>query len=386
MNNEHDIDLPADADDLSKHAPVLFSLKGKEDGFVVPANYFADFTERIAYMTAIPQESGLVVPENYFEELPGIIEAKTVIPTESGLTEPQNYFDELTEIIEAKSILPAEPGLKAPENYFEELQSKIESHILLENVLPKNESEIPAGYFDQMEKELHVHIALDNVKQDEGFVVPEDYFNDLSDRILTGIADIDFTRSDNTSSLEDPNVPEGYFEAFPEKVIAHIESENKTTSGGRVIVFAEWKTYWRPVSVAASVALLIALSWIFLNNRDNGKGILQVANYTPVTPARVPEIVPPFADTIAERRNMTREIASEPLKKRERIKPNTASEVIMNDEEIIAQSDLMDETMVMDFVAESEVLEASDDVLNEEMMEYLMNDNTGLEVFDPGNK
>ena len=36
MNEEFEHIIPDDADDLSKDAPALFAMKGKDDGFVVP--------------------------------------------------------------------------------------------------------------------------------------------------------------------------------------------------------------------------------------------------------------------------------------------------------------------------------------------------------------
>lgn len=383
------MNLPQDADDLSKHAPALFELKGKQEGFVVPQNYFAELTDRVVSMTVIPKDGGLVVPENYFEELPEYISAVVNLPSESGLTEPTDYFEELPGLIEAKTSLPSHDGLVVPENYFEDLSSQLESQISLENVLPKTEAEIPADYFIRMESELHVHIALDNVKQDEGFVVPDNYFENLTQRILaeTDVVALEGTRSDNDSALEDPNVPAGYFDELPGKVIARLEDEGEITEErGRVIVFAEWtKKYWRPASVAASAALLIGLSWFFLSNSENNSGSVIAFNPTGIVPDRIIHSVAPVENTI--RREATPEgIANAIPNKSEEIKLNPIPAVIMNEDEIIAQSDLMDESMVMDFVAESEAVEPTEEVMDESMMEYLMNDNAGLDVFDPGDK
>lgn len=380
MSDELDINLPQDADDLSKHAPTLFSLKNAEEVFVVPALYFEELSEQVISKTAIPLEGGLVVPENYFEESADLIFAKVNFPSEDGLTAPAEYFEELPGLIEAKTILPAESGLTDPEKYFEEFGSKLDSQIALEHVLPKSEGEVPEGYFDQMENELHVHIALDNVKQDDGFLVPDGYFEHLPERLVA----LDSARSDKDASTDDPNVPEKYFEELPEKVIARIESEEKSERG-KVIVFAEWKRYIRPTALAASVALMIGLTWYFVVNRDNGQQDL-VAKFEKVTPEHYSpsiDVAPDAIDTTIEGREVPVLVADNLPNDPNDFKPKQVNEVIMNEAEIIAQSDLMEESLVMDFVAESEMIQPSEEVLDTEMMEYLMNDDAGLNVLDP---
>lgn len=404
MNEEQTYNLPPDADDLSKHAPALFALQGKGEGFVVPENFFEEFTERAVSMTTLPSfdsaQDDNSVPENYFDELPSIVEAKTILPSSVGLIVPENYFEELPSIIEANAQLsdfdaPSENPV--PEHYFNEFAENLEARIVLENVLPpavQNDNAVSSGYFDEMESELHVHIALDNLKQEEGFVLPENYFSDLTERVLAETADVrpsgvEVVTGDITSEA-DPNVPDGYFEELPDRVLARVATEeNKKPKRGRVVVFAEWtKQYWKPVSVAASVALLIATGWYFINEQENGNGSLKNNSYavvTPDAPSVAPQVAPPPADTVARHETPTMVASSTPKKPKD-VKPNVIQEVKMNDEEIIAQSDVMDETMVMDFVAESNVITPTEDVLDPAMMEYLMNDNAGLDVFSPTDK
>jgi hypothetical protein len=328
-------------------------------------------------MTAIPKEGGLVVPGNYFEELPPLIEAKIFIPTEDGLTVPENYFEELPSVLEAKTIIPSEDGLHLPGNYFEEFSAQLESRMSLEDVLPKEKEDVPPSYFGEMESELHVHIALDNIRQDEGFVVPEKYFANLTERVLA-------ETSLSGEVINNDEVPAGYFDTLHDKVAARIDSENQPERG-RVIVFAAFmKKYGRPVAIAASAALLISLGWIFLNNGNENPNPNFVAKMDSV-PLRTIHALPEVGDTLYMKQT-PQGIAVQNPEKPERIKPNTNPEVIMNEEEIIAQSDLMDESMVMDFVMENEAIKPSEEVLDQSMMEYLMNDNTGLDVFGPGDK
>lgn len=373
MNDDLDINLPADADDLSKHAPALFALKGTETGFVVPALYFEELSELVIAKTSIPEDGGLTVPENYFEELTSIVQAKTFLSTFDGA-----FIDRSREAQSDKVIAD---GLTVPENYFEEFGANLESQIALESLLPKAEAEVPEGYFSEMENELHVHIALDNVKQDEGFVVPEGYFENLSSRVLAETV----LDKDNINNDE---VPAGYFDALPEKVMSRIEGDKKE-EGGRVIVFAQWKKYTAITAVAAAVALVVVFTWTFIGTSENGNGGLQLAsnskglvpdNYVRVTPQpnvdTTPAVISVVPDPIV--------IVKNP-KNPERIKPQQKNEVIMNNEDIIAQSDMMDESMVMDFVAESDMVQPTDEVLDADMMDYLMKDNATLDVFDPGN-
>lgn len=351
-NNEHN--LPLDADDLSRHASALFRLKGTETGFVVPENYFEESAERMVAVSMLQsdEQSGFVVPEPYFDELPSLIEAKTA--------------------------LPAETGLAAPDNYFEGLNDRLEAQLTLESSLPKTQDDVPQGYFDQMESELHVHIALDNIHQEEGLEVPQGYFGDLTQRILNNT-------SLSADVVNDDQVPEGYFDALPEKVIARINFD-QPQERGRVRVLSWTREHVRIISVAASVALLIVFGWIFVNHAPEGSGALRVAdNYKTLTPERVPDVAPVSPESPTNN-SETAVVAVGIPKKREEIKPKQVQPVLMNEDELSAQLGQMDESLVIEFVTESEVLEPTEEVLNAEMMEYLMNDNTGLEVFDPGDK
>lgn len=358
MNEELEHNIPSDADDLSKYAPTLFAMKSKDDGFVAPANYFEELTDLVMAKTVIPSDGGLTIDENYFDELPEIIVAKTSIPTESGLDEPKNYF--------------------------EELGTQLESRIALEGALPKNSQDVPEGYFDAMESELLVHIALDNIKQEEGFVVPEGYFENLTARtISTAIVAFDSAQLDN---MPDPNIPAGYFDSLYENIVDRLESEGAITpQRGRIVVFAAYvKQYARPIAIAASAALLIGLGWFAATSGEDSPKQNTVAQVDSVAP-RMKNAMPIVGDSL-RKEEIPVGIANESPKNNERIKPIAIPEVIMNNDEIIAQSDLLDEAMVMDFVAENEVVNANEEVLDQSMMDYLMNDDSNLDVFDPGKK
>lgn len=359
-NEEHDINLPPDADRDrdrdSKHAPALFALKGTEEGFVVPALYFEELSELVLAKTAIPEEGGLVVPENYFEESAELIVVKTIFPTEDGFIVPENYFEDFSSMIEAKTVIPSEDGLVVPENYFEEFGANLESHIV-----------------------------LDNVKQDDGLVVPFNYFENLTNRVLA-------ETSLDKDEVNNDEVPIGYFDALHDTIVDRLRNEgtiDEKEERGRVIVLSQWKKYVTITAVAASVALLIALTWTFIGNENNGDGSLIVAsnnkglvpeNYVKETPEVIIDTVSSINVVVPE--GIAHQLPNNPND----FKPTPENEVIMNDDEIIAQSDVMDENMVMDFMFESEFIQPTEEVLDADMMEYLMNDNTSLDAFDPGNK
>lgn len=378
----NDMNLPADSDDLSKHAPALFALKGTEEGFVVPALYFEELSELVIAKTAIPEDGGLVVPENYFEESAELIFVMTGLPTEDGLVVPDNYFEGLSSIIEAKTAIPSETGLVVPENYFEELSSIIEA----KTAIPSEDGlVVPENYFEEFGANLESHIVLDNVKQDEGYVLPSGYFENLTDRVLA-------ETSLDKDEVNNDEVPAGYFDTLHDTIVSRLENEGtieKKEERGRVIVLAQWKKYVAITAVAASVALLIALTWTFIGNNDNGGGKLMAKNNDNglVPENYVKEVPENIIDTVSSIITVAPEGIARVLPNNPNvIKPEQVNPVIMNDDEIIAQSDVMDENMVMDFMVESEFIQPTEEVLDADMMEYLMNDNTSLDVFDPGNK
>lgn len=388
MDDLTDINLPPDADDLSRHAPALFALKGTETGLVVPELYFEELSELVIAKTSVPEDGGLVVPENYFEESAELIVAIAALPGEDGLIVPENYFGELPSLIEAKAAIPTESGFVVPENYFGSLSENLESQISLESALPKAEGEIPAGYFEQMQQELQAHIALDNVKQDEGFVVPEKYFEKVTDRVLSETSHIGLDATQFDTNAHDDQVPAGYFDTLHEKVVSRIEEENASAEKeerGRIITLVSWKKY--SLAAAASVALILGLVWLLNGTNDNGNGSLQFASATNnLVPDNYVRYQPVIDSTPVIENIAPEGIAAKTAKKPEGVKPKSNNTVIMSDDEIIAQSDLMDESLVMEFVSENGEVEATDEVLDPAMMEYLMNDNTSLDVFGPAEK
>lgn len=350
MSDERNDMIPDNADDLSIHAPALHVLKGKANGFVVP--------------------------ENYFEELPDQIVSRVMLPGSGEFPISESYFAESEEQINAGAVIPTDNSFTVPEGYFENFGSALEARLNLEAHLPKSESEVPEGYFGELERELKAHISLDNLKQDEGFVVPEKYFGSLTDRILSQTSLTD-------EALHADEVPAGYFDSLADRVMEKVESEIKTeTKQVRVIVFTEYiQRYGKITAVAASVALLIVSVWFFTRNNEVApvNNFASNENRIEDDTVRVNAFQP--QERIAKR--------AEPqvqniVKNDDGFKPSTAENIKLSKEAIMAETDLMDEALVAEFIYEDAV--AEQDSENDEMIQYILDDQNTLDVIDPGNK
>jgi hypothetical protein len=350
MSEERHDMIPDNADDLSIHAPALHEMKGKANGFVVPENYFEELPEQIVVRVGLPEGGEFPVSESYFIESEEEINAGTAIPTE-------NAFN-------------------IPERYFEEFEANLEARLQLENHLPKTESGIPEGYFGELERELKSHISLDNLKQDEGFVIPEKYFGNLTDRILsqTSLSD---------EELHGDEVPAGYFDSLADRVIAKVDPETKPeTKVVRVIVFAEYiQRYGKITAIAASVALLLVSVWFF--NRDNE---LDPVNNFAVNENRIEDdtvqvnAFQPQERIVKQAEPQMQKIA----KNNDGIKPSAPENIKLSKEAILAETDMMDEALVAEFINADAGSESSTE--DDDMMQYLLDDNNSLDVIDPGNR
>jgi hypothetical protein len=350
MSEERHDMIPDNADDLSIHAPTLHAMKGKVNGFVVSENYFNELPEKIISRVALPDAGEFPVSESYFAESEQQINAGTVIPTENGFN--------------------------VPESYFENFEANLEARLQLENHLPKTESEIPEGYFGELERELKAHISLDNLKQDEGFVIPEKYFGNLTDRILsqTSLSD---------EELHGDEVPAGYFDSLADRVIAKVEPETKSeTKQVRVIVFAEYiQRYGKITAVAASVALLIVSIWFITNNNDVTPMNDFASNETRVEEDTVTVHAFQPQQRIAKRAEQQLQNIA---KNSDRVKPLQTENIKLSKEAILAESDMMDEALVAEFITEDGISEENSG--DEEMMQYLLDDGSSLDIIDPGNR
>jgi hypothetical protein len=331
--NEHN--LPADFDDLSKHAPLLDKLRAKGDGFSVPENYFSDATELsvVSCQLSVVNEKG------------------------EGFVVPENYFNELAErIISIVNLSIADNRQLKTENLFE----------------------VPENYFNEIDALLNTKLALDNLKQDEGFNIPENYFEKLSEKIISHVA------VNELSHETDAEIPAGYFDTLADRIVARIaEEENlpaeKIVERGRIIVFAEiLKRYSRPLSIAASITLLISVSiWFF--NRGNNPQTDHLAKYVPVKQKFIPFIpILPDSDFVAapENKNIAVVEHSQHNSKR-RINPEHNSNVKVQMADVLTQVEQMDENLMADYIHEntavSNVLQEKPS--HEAVSDYILNSN-----------
>lgn len=352
--NELNDNLPADFDDLSKHAPLLDALRAKEAGFVVPENYFAENAEAVNVKTVLPSQDGFAVPENYFETLAerilAVVQLKNAHDPSSGFVIPENYFEELTERIAALTQLP--------------------------NVTSGESFAVPENYFDALNDSLQTKLALDNVKQDAGFDVPENYFEKLSGKILSRVATEELQKNDD--------VPAGYFDSLADRISQRIAAEEQNDSSaterGRVIVFAEVvKRFARPAAIAASAALLIAVSLWFLNRDTTPEK--QLAKTDTMHPQQSAPVVPqpqqpaiaqqPVKDSIPQQQKIA---AVRPHKKTRTVNLPEPAPVKVEKQDAMEQLDLIDETTVAGYVNGS--AEQSTENSNTELLPYLLDGTT----------
>lgn len=357
--------LPADFDDLSKHAPLLEKLRAKGDGFVVPVDYFVEAGEisiisgRLSSVSGRQSAAGFLVPENYFEEL-----AERIIAIAS-----------LSSIGDRRQ--PTADCFSVPEGYFEKLTDEILAVAKLSDLKTGESFEIPGSYFNELDETINTKLALDNLKQDEGFGVPENYFENFSDKILSHVA------MDELAKGPDADVPPGYFDTLADRISARIAEEEgvetrNTAERGRMIVFAEvLKRYARPISVAASVALIVSVAvWFF--NRDEKK--MEVADNKPANEKIQPPVPLPQKDSVHVIIQPKEEIAAQPkIKKSKPVNPEQQPVVKeIDSKDILAQVDQLDESMIADYFSEINLtadLPQQEESLNTEMLNYLLDNN-----------
>lgn len=338
--NEHN--LPANFDDLSNHAPLLEKLRAKGDGFVVPENYFSAFGE----MSVVRCQLSVVGKEN------------------SGFTVPENYFDDLAERIIAIVNLSNTDNRQLTSDH---------------RKLTTGAFEIPAGYFEELDETIRTKLSLDNLKQDEGFAVPGNYFDKFSDKILTQVA------VDELGKGSDADVPPGYFDSLADRISARISEEEgiepeQAEERGRIIVFAEvLKRYARPVSVAASVALLIAVSIWFFNR---GEEKVEIAKVNPPKQNIQPVIPTPKKDSVNSVIQPQDNIAIQPkINKKKKQQVNREQQPVVKEvssKDVLEQLYLLDENTVADYISDQHpefVSAPQEESLNEEMLNYLLDNN-----------
>jgi hypothetical protein len=345
VNEFDDIELPADFDDLSKHAPLLHELRGRGDSFVVPEGYFGESVEILLAKTALPSEDGFLVPENYFETLASRLASLVNLPSEKN------------------------SGFEVPENYFEKFTDEIGSIVSLHDLKSGDGFETPENYFSELDSELPTKIALDNLRQDEGFVIPEDYFEKFTAEVITRAAMSDVQEG------SDADVPGGYFDTLADRVAARLENEGLTAKDavrkGRVIVFAETlRRYSRTMAVAASAALLIAAG-VWYMNRETSPAEKTIADKNkkpaplvqPVPKPQLPVVETPVAQNPKPK-------SGKPLNHAPVLPVKTEKQDVMEN------IDQVDEQTLAEFVNEQTParIKTDENFMDDPMMEYIMKD------------
>jgi hypothetical protein len=355
MNEHNEHNLPADFDDLSKHAPLLEKIRVKGEGFVVPDGYFEEAVSLAESLSAV---GGFLVPENYFEEL---AERILAIVSLSNTTDRQ---------------LPSADCFSFPEKYFEDLTDKILDAAKLSDLKTGESFEVPASYFNELDETINTKLALDNLKQDEGFDVPRNYFENFADKILTHVA------VDELDKGSDADVPPAYFDTLADRIAARIAEEEEiepeeVAERRRIIVFAEvLKRYARPISIAASVTLIIGVSIWFFNRGEK----VDENRFAKTTPKQnvLPVIPAPKKDSVSITVQPQNNIAAQPeIKKHKRVNHEEQKIVKEADKkDVMEQLDLLDESTIADYLSDNNIdinAAPQEKSVNDEMLNYLLN-------------
>ena len=194
--------IPADFDNLEKYAPTL---------------------------AKIAKQNPFGVPENYFEENCGFVSSHIKllsIKKEGGFIVPENYFEELPDIIQNRIFLSEmNKNETVPEGYFDELPDIIQSRIFLDSLNKENPFAVPQNYFEELAGNIQSHITLESIEKENPFAVPQNYFDELPTLI-----------------------------------------SEKAVEKKQAVIISLFRNKFTYVAAAASVALVIGLSFLFGNH------------------------------------------------------------------------------------------------------------------------
>ena len=178
----------------------------------------------------------------------------------------------------------------------------------------------------------------------------------------------------------DADVPPGYFDALADRISQRIAAEENTSPAaakerGRVIVFAEVvKRFARPAAIAASAALLIAVSIWFLNRDTHPQQTLakmdtaQPKTVTPVLPQQ-PIVQQPVKDTAQPKQ----EVAVQPKHPKQRLNHPVVAPVQVEKQDVMEQLDLLDENTVAAYIDNQ--TEEKQSIQNSELLPYIIEGN-----------
>lgn len=123
---------------------------------------------------------------------------------------------------------------------------------LSEISLKKSGFEIPSNYFETIEDGVLAKLKAENltlIKTRESFQTPENYFNSIEDIVITKLkAEALNTKNNNT-------IPEDYFKTLETKVISEIKTTPKVISLKNKFI-----KYVAPIAIAASLLLVFVLN------------------------------------------------------------------------------------------------------------------------------
>lgn len=191
------------------------------------------------------------IPEDY-DNLRKYAPTLAGIAKQNSFGVPQDYFEELPDIIQNKIFLSAlkNEDVNVPEGYFEELPNIIQSKIFLDSLNKENAFTVPENYFEELAGNIQSRLVVESIGKQQGFEVPQDYFEGLASRIT-----------------------------------------EKTTEQKQPVIISLFRTNFRYVAAAASIALVIGLAFLFSRNETvaTGSANIVAAHITPISKQDIKE-------------------------------------------------------------------------------------------------
>ena len=172
---------------------------------------------------------------------------------------PEGYFDQLPEsalTLARLSEMPRSMPMEIPEGYFDQLPESALTFARLSEIPRSMPMEVPEGYFDQLPESALTFARLSEIPRSMPMEVPEGYFDQLPSTALT------HARLSEMPREMPHDVPEAYFEELPARIAAVLHPKPS--------VKLRASRSWMPLSVAASVLLMLGLGFLMMGRPETG--------------------------------------------------------------------------------------------------------------------
>lgn len=120
---------------------------------------------------------------------------------------------------------------------------------------------VPETYFETIETAFTDKKVATSLPNHVGYIIPENYFESIEEKVFFKLGE---------DANKEQYVPETKFETFEDIVIGRIEQEKQAK-------FFNIKKYWKPLAIAASLALVFFIYNPF--NSSNNKEIAEITQW-----------------------------------------------------------------------------------------------------------